>query len=267
MSKFFSQIDQLSVTNQSLLCIGLDTDTHKIPQILKNDADPIFSFNREIIDSTADLVCCYKPQIAYYAANGAEQSLCKSIDYAQQKGIPVILDAKRGDIGATAKMYTAEAFDRYNADAVTINPYMGFDSVLPFLEYAEKGIFILCRTSNPGGSDLQNLRLDSGLLLYQHLASLAANQWNHNDNVGLVVGATREEEIAAVRKIVGNMSFLLPGVGAQGADVASMMQHGKGGGMIINSSRAIIYASNTSNFAQAARRVALETRATINQHR
>lgn len=267
MNTFFKQLNHCSQRNNSLLCVGLDTDPERIPQILQNDPDPIFSFNREIIDATADLVSCYKPQIAYYGATGKEESLQKSIAYAQSKGVPVLLDSKRGDIGSTAEMYAKEAFERFGADAVTINPYMGLDSMEPFLAYENKGIFILCRTSNPGGSDIQNLELASGLTIYEHLATLSATQWNKNNNIGLVVGATRPEEIAVIRKITGDMTFLLPGVGAQGADVEQMMANGKGGGMIINASRSILYASKQSDFALKARESAENTRAEINQYR
>ncbi|HIG43465.1 MAG: orotidine-5'-phosphate decarboxylase [bacterium] len=260
MPNFFDSVEERRIHRESQLCIGLDTDPDRIPQILQNDPDPMWSFNREIIDATSDLVCCYKPQIAYYAGVAAEETLEKTIAYAQDKGVPVLLDFKRGDIGSTAKMYAKEAFERYGADAVTINPYMGFDAMEPFLEYADKGIFILCRTSNPGGSDLQNLVLDSGQRVYEHVAELAASQWNQNHNVGLVVGATRPEEIAIIRKIVGKMNLLLPGVGAQKADVKAMMEAGKGGGMIVNSARAVLYASDQSDFAAKARQVAKDTR-------
>ncbi len=265
MSNFFDRVEDVRLKQKTLLCVGLDPDPARIPQILQNDPDPMLSFNREIMDATSDLVCCYKPQIAYYAAAGAESTLQKTIEYAHDKGIPVLLDFKRGDIGSTAEMYAHEGFERYGADAVTINPYMGFDSMEPFLDYADKGIFILCRTSNPGGSDLQNLVLESGKRLYEHVAELAVTQWNENKNIGLVVGATRPEEIASIRAIVGDMNFLLPGVGAQGADVKIMMEHASGGSMIINSARAVLYASNQSDFAAKARQVALDTRDQIRQ--
>lgn len=267
LSIFFDSIKQQTSANASQLCIGLDTDPNKIPQILKNDPDPIFSFNREIIDATHDLVCCYKPQIAYYAAVGAEKSLEMTIQYIRDKGVPVLLDSKRGDIGSTAEMYVEEAFERYGADAVTINPYMGMDSMEPFLARKDKGIFILCRTSNPGGTDLQNLTLGSGLRVYEHVAKLAVEDWNENNNVGLVVGATRPDEISDIRKITGNMPFLMPGVGAQGADVQALMEHGQGGPMIINSSRAVLYASNGSDFSIKAREVANATRIEVNSHK
>lgn len=267
MSPFFELLQQRRSKTDSMLCIGLDTDPNRIPQILANDPDPIFSFNREIIDATHDLVACYKPQIAYYSAVGAEDTLLATIEYAQKLGVPVLLDAKRGDIGSTADMYAKELFERFRADAVTINPYMGQDAMQPFLEYQDKGIFILCRTSNPGGSDIQNLMLDSGLTIYEHVAQKAANDWNEHNNVALVVGATRPEEIGRIRSIVGDMEFLLPGVGAQGADIQQLMDNGRGGGLTISASRSVIYASVASDFAGAARRVADQTRQEINRYR
>lgn len=267
MSQFFQTLQQRRLKTESLLCIGLDTDPNRIPQILTNDTDPIFSFNREIIDATHDLVACYKPQIAYYSAVGAEDTLIATIEYAHKLGVPVLLDAKRGDIGSTAEMYAKEIFDRFNADAVTVNPYMGLDAMQPFLDYADKGIYILCRTSNPGGSDLQNLILENGKTIYEHVAEKAAGDWNDNQNVALVVGATRPEEIGRIRTIVGEMEFLLPGVGSQGADVEQLMKNGQGGGLTISSSRSIVYASEQSDFASAARRVAETTRLEINRYR
>ena len=267
MPSFFQQLDAHRQSQDSLLCIGLDPDKTKIPQILQNDPDPVFSFNREIIDATSDLVCCYKPQIAYYSANGGEDTLLATIEYAHKKQVPVLLDAKRGDIGSTAEMYAEELFGRYQADAITVNPYMGQDSLQPFLDYKDKGVYILCRTSNPGGSDLQNLLLENGRTVYEEVAYRAMTEWNGNNNIGLVVGATRPEEIGRIRSIVGTMDFLLPGVGAQGADVKLLMENGQGGGMAINSSRGIIYASNQSDFAAKARQAAEATRSEINQYR
>lgn len=271
LSQFFENLSLRKSQIGSLLCIGLDPDPAKLPQILANDPDPIFSFNREIIDATHHLAACYKPQIAYYAAHGREDTLIATIEHAKAKGVPILLDAKRGDIGNTAEMYAEELFGRFKADAVTINPYMGKDAMQPFLDYEaqgqHKGVYILCRTSNPGGSDLQNLKLESGAYLYEHVAHLAITEWNAHRNVGLVVGATRPEEIQRIRQITGDIDFLLPGVGAQGADVGAMMANGAGGGMTINSSRAIIYASNESDFAAAASRVAEQTRDEINLHR
>lgn len=267
MSHFFQTLQQQRLKSDSLLCVGLDTDPDRIPQILANDPDPMFSFNREIIDATHDLVACYKPQIAYYSAAGAEDTLIATIEYAQKLGVPVLLDAKRGDIGSTAEMYAKELFGRFNADAITVNPYMGQDAMQPFLDYVDKGIYILCRTSNPGGSDLQNLILESGKTVYEHVAEQAVGEWNGNQNVALVVGATRPEEIGRIRTIVGDMEFLLPGVGSQGADIEQLMKNGQGGGLMINSSRSIVYASALSDFAIAARRVADATRLEINRYR
>ena len=180
--------------------------------------------------------------------------------------MPVLLDAKRGDVGSTAEMYAREVFERYSADATTVNPYLGKDSMDPYLDYIDRGVFILCRTSNPGGSDLQNLVLEGGQTLYEHVARQARDHWNANNNVGLVVGATRPEELLQVRKICGDMTFLLPGVGAQGADVKQMVEAGEGGGMLVSSSRAILYAWEGENFAEKARIVAQETRDEVNRH-
>jgi orotidine-5'-phosphate decarboxylase len=217
-------------------------------------------------------VCAFKPQIAYFAAHGAEDQLEQLIDHIhrQHPQVPVILDSKRGDIGSTAQQYAIEAFDRYQADAVTVNPYMGFDSVEPYLKYTNKGVIVLCRTSNPGGSDLQFLEVNEKdrtekELLYQRVARLASSQWNKTGQLGLVVGATFPEEIAKVREIVGEMPLLIPGIGTQGGDIPATVQAGKvpnapGTGMIINSSRAILYASQDGNFADAARQAAIATR-------
>ena len=269
-------IDKLSAAwtaNQSLLCVGLDPDLDKLPAALRGAPDGIATFCREIIDATADLACAFKPQIAYFAALGAERQLEAICAYAREHypHIPLILDAKRGDIGATARQYAREAYDRYGADAVTVNPYMGFDSVEPYMEWQERGVIILCRTSNAGGSDLQFLQVD-GQPLYQHVARLVANKWNVNGQCALVVGATYPEELAQVRAIVKDMPLLVPGIGAQGGDIAATVNAGKtaaGAGMMINSSRAILYATpqGQEDFAAAARRVALETRDAINLHR
>ena len=259
--------------NNSLLCVGLDPDVARLPAQLQNEPDGIFTFCKAIIDATADLACSFKPQIAYFAALGAERQLEQICAYARTAypQIPLILDAKRGDIGATAKQYAREAFDRYGADAVTVNPYMGFDSVEPYMEWSDRGVIVLCRTSNPGGSDLQFLDV-GGKPLYQHVARLVANQWNVNGQCALVVGATFPQELAEVRAIVGDMPLLVPGVGAQGGDVAATVRSGKtaaGTGMMINSSRAILYAEpqGREDFAEAARRVALETRDAVNAYR
>lgn len=270
---FLEKLSAAWASCNSLLCVGLDPDITKIPQELQQKPDGIFTFCTSIIDATADLVCAFKPQIAYFAALGAEDQLTAICNYLRNTypNIPIILDAKRGDIGATAEQYAREAFERYGADAVTVNPYMGSDSVAPYLEWKDKGIFILCRTSNPGGSDLQFLTVD-GQPLYQRVADLVANQWDRHQQCGLVVGATFPNELAQVRAIVGDMPLLVPGIGAQGGDIQATVAAGKnsqGSGMVINSSRAILYAQPTGNedFRTAARRVALETRNAINQFR
>ena len=268
--RFIDQLNGAWQRNNSLLCVGLDPDIKRFPAELAQQPDAIFSFCKAIIDASADLACAFKPQIAYFAALRAEDQLEAICAYLKSTypHIPIVLDAKRGDIGATAEQYAREAFERYNADAVTLNPYMGFDSIAPYLEWQERGVIILCRTSNPGGSDLQFLQVD-GKPLYQHVADLVANHWNKNGQCSLVVGATFPQELAQVRQIVGDMPMLVPGIGAQGGDIAATVQAGKtakGTGMMINSSRAILYATpiGDENFAQAARRVALETRDAIN---
>jgi orotidine-5'-phosphate decarboxylase len=270
---FINKLTAAWTSNDSLLCLGLDPDIARFPAHLRNRPDAIVEFCKAIIDATADLACAFKPQIAYFAALGAEtqlEAICRYLrdTYPQ---IPLILDAKRGDIGATAHQYAREAFDRYGADAVTVNPYMGFDSVEPYLEWNDRGVIVLCRTSNPGGSDLQFLDV-GGVPLYQHVARLVAEKWNRNGQCALVVGATFPDELAQVRAIVGDMPLLVPGVGAQGGDIEATVRAGRsanGTGMMINSSRAILYAAPEGNedFAAAARRVALETRDAINRYR
>jgi orotidine-5'-phosphate decarboxylase len=270
---FINKLSAAWATNTSLLCVGLDPDVARLPAALQHEPEAITIFCKAIIDATADLACSFKPQIAYFAALGAERQLEAICAYARQAypHIPLILDAKRGDIGATAKQYAREAFDRYGADAVTVNPYMGFDSVEPYMEWRDRGVIVLCRTSNAGGSDLQFLDVQ-GKPLYQHVARMVADKWNVNGQCALVVGATFPQELAAVRAIVGDMPLLVPGVGAQGGDVAATVSAGKtasGAGMMINSSRAILYATaqGQEDFAGAARRVALETRDAINLYR
>jgi orotidine-5'-phosphate decarboxylase len=269
---FTEQLAHAWSSQDSMLCVGLDPDPKQFPASIKGKGGAILAFCREIVDATADLVCAFKPQIAYFAAHGAEDQLEQLINHIhhQHPQVPVILDSKRGDIGSTAQQYAIEAFDRYQADAVTVNPYMGFDSIEPYLKYTNKGVIVLCRTSNPGGSDLQFLEVNEKgqtdkELLYQRVARLASSQWNKTGQLGLVVGATFPEEIAKVREIVGEMPLLIPGIGAQGGDIPATVQAGKvpnapGTGMIINSSRAILYASQDGNFADAARQAAIATR-------
>jgi orotidine-5'-phosphate decarboxylase len=260
----------------SLLCVGLDPDPARLPAHLRGKADATFQFCRAIVDATADLVCAFKPQIAYFAAQRAEDQLEALIDHIHTRhpGIPVVLDAKRGDIGSTAEQYAREAFERYKADAVTVNPYMGFDSIEPWLAHAGRGVFLLCRTSNPGGADLQSLEVgerNGGLeRLYERVARLAASSWNQGGELGLVVGATVPAELARVRELAPELPLLVPGIGAQGGDVASTVQAGSstdGTGMLINSSRAILYAGSGEDFTAAARQAALETRDAINRFR
>jgi orotidine-5'-phosphate decarboxylase len=258
--------------NGSMVCVGLDPEPARFPGALRGDASRIFDFCAAIVEATADLVIAFKPQIAYFAAHRAEDQLERLMAHMRQvaPGVPVILDAKRGDIGSTAAQYAVEAFERYGADAVTLSPFMGFDSVEPYLKYHGKGAFLLCRTSNPGGDDLQSQRLSSvpgEPLLYEHIAGLANNTWNLNGQLGLVVGATYPAEIEQVRAIAPTLPLLIPGVGAQGGDAAATVKAGWRGDaqrtvapIIVNSSRAILYASAGEDFAQAARREALKTR-------
>ena len=247
------------------VCVGLDP----LPDLFPASVQDIFSFNKAIIDATADLACCFKPQFAHYAAVAAEPALKQTIAYIRSTypDIPVILDSKRGDIGSTATMYAREAFDHYSADAVTVNPYMGSDTVLPFAAYADKGVIVLCRTSNPSAGEFQN-RLIDGEPLYLHVARLAQQQWNRHGNISLVVGATAPEEMRQIRAVAPDLPFLVPGIGAQGGDLQATVQSGQfagGQGLMINSSRAILYASREDDFAQAARAAALTLKTAINE--
>jgi orotidine-5'-phosphate decarboxylase len=271
MSHFIEQLERAWDVNGSLVCVGLDPEIERFPPQVVDQPSPIFQFNKAIIDATADLVCAYKPQFAHYAAYEAEDQLERTIDYIQSTypGIPVILDSKRGDVGNTAERYAIEAFERYHADAVTVSPYLGGDSMEPFLKYEDKGVIILCRTSNPGAGDLQDLDV-GGRRLFHVVAELAARRWNTRGNCALVVGATYPRELAEVREIVGNMPFLVPGVGAQGGDVAQAVQSGQtgtGAGLVISSSRSILYASSGENYVSAAREATLKLRDQINASR
>jgi orotidine-5'-phosphate decarboxylase len=264
---FLDMLRDAATQNNSMLCVGLDPEPTRFPAGMQGDAHKIYDFCAAIVDATADLVCAFKPQIAYFAAHGAEDQLERLMQHmrANAPHVPVILDAKRGDIGSTAEQYAREAFERYGADAVTLSPFMGFDSVEPYLRYPGKGAFLLCRTSNPGGDDFQNQRLasvDGQPLLYEHIARLAQGPWNKNGQLGLVVGATYPAEIERVRAIAPQVPLLIPGVGAQGGDVAATVRAGwrQDGPIIVNSSRAILYASNGADFAAAARHEAQRTR-------
>jgi len=277
---FLDQLRAAAAHNQSMLCVGLDPEPSRFPAGITRDAQGIHDFCALIVEATADLVVAFKPQIAYFAAHRAEAQLERLIQRMRELAphVPVILDAKRGDIGSTAEQYAKEAFERYGADAVTLSPFMGFDSVEPYLRYPGKGAFLLCRTSNPGGDDLQSQRL-AGVpgepLLYEHVARLAQGPWNLNGQLGLVVGATYPQEIERVRALAPTLPLLIPGVGAQGGDAAATVRAGwRGdasgvatGPIIVNSSRAILYASSGPDFAAAARAAALSTRAALNAAR
>jgi len=269
---FLEQLQGAERQNGSLLCVGLDPEPSKFPASMKGDASKIYDFCAQIVDATADLAISFKPQIAYFAAHRAEDQLEKLMAHMRRTAphVPVILDAKRGDIGATAEQYAIEAFERYGADAVTLSPFMGFDSVQPYLKHHGKGAFLLCRTSNPGGDDLQNQRLASvegQPLLYEHIAKLAQGPWNVNGQLGLVVGATYPVEIERVRSLAPTLPLLIPGVGAQGGGAVATIKAGyrqsqgvTSGAVIVSSSRAILYASSGPDFAQAARKEAMRTR-------
>jgi orotidine-5'-phosphate decarboxylase len=268
---FMQQLRTRWTDADTLVCVGLDPEPTKFPAHLRDDPDAVFNFCRAIVDATAELACAFKPQIAHFAALGAEDALQRLIAHIHEAhpGVPVILDAKRGDIGSTAGHYATEAFDRYGADAVTVNPYMGRDSAEPFLARADRGVVVLCRTSNPGAGELQDLEVD-GIPLYQQVAARVATQWNTNGNCLLVVGATWPRQLAQVRAIVGEMPFLVPGVGAQGGDAAEVVRHAAtadGTGLLVSSSRAILYAGQDADFADAARTAATALRDLINRHR
>lgn len=268
---FLQKLNKTIKENNSLLCIGLDSDIGKIPSHLLNISDPIFEFNKQIIDGTNDLVCCYKANVAYYSASGAKglDSLLKTVDYIRSKNIPFILDAKRADIGSTSDQYAKEVFDIIGADAVTVNPYLGLDAVEPFLKRKEKGVIILCRTSNPGAKDFQDLETGNEPL-YLRVAKKIV-EWNKiYKNCLMVVGATWPEELGKIRKLAGEMFFLVPGVGAQGGDLENTLKYGltiDKSGLIIHSARAIIYASNGEDFAKTARIKAEKVKNEINEYR
>lgn len=264
MTTFSQKIKRSWALHQSMLTLGLDPDPQRFPTALKNHPAALYEFCRQMVDVCAPYTCAFKPQIAYFASAAAEeqlQALCQYIK-ANYPDHLLILDAKRGDIGTTAEHYAREAYERFQADAVTVNPYMGFDSIAPFLEWQDKGVFILCRTSNPGGSDLQFLPLKDGTPLYLHLARLVAEQWDTHNQCGLVAGATYPDEIAQIRKVIGDMPLLVPGIGAQGGDIYQTVQAGLNTarqGMFINSARAILYASSGPNWLEAAQEVAKQT--------
>ncbi len=268
---FIPRLYEAARRRQSLVCVGLDPEPERFPASIRALPQAIFEFNRRIIDATAEYACCFKPQFAHYAALGAEDQLLETISYIHQRhpGLPVILDSKRGDIGSTAAKYARESFVRYGADAVTVNPYLGFDSVDPYLKYRDRGVIVLCRTSNPGARDFQDLE-SGGKRLYRHVAERVARDWNAAGNCMLVIGATYPEELAEIRAVVGDLPFLVPGVGAQGGDVAAAVKAGRtadGFGLVLNSSRGILYASSGEDFEAAARAATLALRDEINRSR
>lgn len=271
--KFQEKLDKIIKKNNSLVCVGLDSDYEKIPQHLKTRKYPIFIFNKKIIDATHDLVCAYKPNSAFYEAQGAEgiNQLKLTCDHLRKNypSTPIILDAKRADIGNTNKGYIKYAFSYLGVDAITLHPYLGMEAILPYLELKDKGFFILCRTSNKGAGEFQDLKINNKPL-YKIVAGKVIKQWNKYDNCMLVVGATYPKELAEIRKLVGDLTFLIPGIGAQGGDIEATIKAGlnsKGSGMIVNSSRAITFASSDKDFAQKARQKTIELRNDINKYR
>jgi orotidine-5'-phosphate decarboxylase len=272
--KFTDHLRLAERSNRSMLCVGLDPDPAKFPGDWRGDSRKILDFCQAIVDATRDVVIAFKPQIAYFAAHRAEDQLEALIAHihAVAPDVPVILDAKRGDIGSTAEQYAVEAFERYKADALTLSPFMGFDSIEPYLRYADKGLILLCRTSNPGGADLQGQALASGEFMFEHIARLAQGPWNRSGQLALVVGATVPSEIERVRQIAPTLPLLIPGIGAQGGDAAATVRVGWRGSknattgpIIVSSSRAVLYASSGDDFAQAARAQAVNARDELNR--
>lgn len=270
MDNFHDRLRLSWQQHNSLLCVGIDPVSDRLPRHLRDCGKPFFEFGKAIADATAPFVCAFKPQAAHFAAAAREAELGELIAYIKERHplIPVILDAKRGDVGSTARLYAEEAFQRYNADAVTVNPYLGRDSLDPYLEYSDRGAVVLCRTSNPGSDWLQNNPEQSQPIYLQVAASVKA--WDTRGQCMLVTGATYPEELAKVRAIVGDMPLLVPGVGAQGGSVAEVLRNGldtQGQGLVISSSRAIIYADDSLDFADAAAAAAQKTCEEINKYR
>ena len=270
---FKDKLKNISVKNNSLVCVGLDSDINKIPKHIRNTGHPQSTFNKAIIDSTSDLVCAYKPNTAFYESRGSVgvEALKMTCDYIKEKypDIPIIIDAKRADIGSTNEGYVKFIFDYLNADAVTVHPYLGSEALKPFLERSDKGIIVLCRTSNPGAGEFQDLEFN-GKPFYQIVAEKIADKWNYNNNCGVVVGATYPSELEIVRRIVDKMPILIPGIGAQGGDVEKTVKAGvdsQGLNAIINSSRGIIFAGDGLDFAQKARQETQKLRDEINKFR
>lgn len=266
MVNFREKLQTAQSANDSFLCVGLDPDRSKLPKHIAGRQNDLLQFCMEIVDATADLAIAFKPQAAFFQAEGDEIQLKALIDYIHETtNVPVILDAKRGDIGNTARMYARESFEYYNVDAVTVNPYMGPESFQPFLDYKDRGTILLCRTSNPGADWLQNQEIGSGKKLYEFVAEQAVDR-NDYDNIGLVAGATNPAELARIREIVGDMPLLLPGLGSQGGDAQAAINAAAGGMFMASASRAINYAGSGADFAEQARNVADKTRQDINRY-
>lgn len=270
---FQKKLDNIVEKNRSLVCVGLDSDYEKIPQGLKTKKNPLFIFNKKIIDATYDLVCAYKPNSAFYEGQGENgiRQLKLTCGYLRKKhpSIPIILDAKRADIGNTNCGYIKYVFDFLGVDAITVHPYLGMEAILPFLELEDKGFFILCRTSNKGAGEIQDLKINNKPL-YNIIANKVIKHWNKYNNCMLVIGATYPKELAEIRSFAGDLTFLIPGIGAQGGDIKATIKAGlnsKNSGMIINSSRSIIFASAGWDFAKKAREKTKELRDEINKHR
>ena len=259
------QLTDRWVNGDTMLCVGLDPDPDRLPAGYEATPDGLFDFCAAVVDATADLVCAFKPQIAYFSALGAEAALERLIDHVHRRhpGVPVILDAKRGDIGDTARRYAVEAFERYGADAVTVNPYLGPESVEPFLDYRDRGVFVLCRTSNPDSAWLQNHPADDPVFLR---VARAASGWNAHGNVMLVAGATYAEDLARIRSAAPDLPLLVPGIGAQGGDLEAVLAAGldqRRRGLVINASRSVLYAAGEGGHADASRRAAADLRDAI----
>ena len=267
---FYQKLQTSWRVSKSTLCVGLDPDLRKLPPTVLSTPRPLFEFCRAIVDATAEFACAFKPQIAYFSAQRAEADLEDIIAYIHRRypHLVVILDAKRSDFSVTAEQYACEAFDRYGADALTVVPFQGTDALEPYLRRRDKGIFLLCRTSNPSSGEIQDLQVGDGSLS-EWLARKAAKDWNLNGNVGLVVGATRPQDLRRIRAIVGEMPFLVPGIGVQGGMVSEAMKSGmnaEGLGLILSASRSILYASPQDDYAEAARSVAKSLKDLVSAH-
>lgn len=266
---FINWLKDKQKENESLVCVGLDTSIDKLPQGLSKDNEGVWQFNKAIIDSTYDQVCAYKPNMAFYEADNTLEALKRTVEYAHKKGVPVIADAKRGDVGNTAEAYARAIFDNFGFDGVTVNAYMGYDCVQPFSAYKDKGVIVVTRSSNPGAKDLQDIKDQQGRPIYMNMLQKVL-EWNTNDNLLMVAGATYPEEMAQMRQAAPDITFLVPGIGKQGGDLASTVKNGideNGLGMIINNARGIIYASSGADFAEAARAETIKMKNEINKHR